>query len=212
MIVKLVKIHLGLSLVFLWAVWGQFIFRQFLGPAYISPDLQAPSYVVGTDYSVLIYCTCHFQGCSLCFSFFCLLVSLASDFGPDTRGRWDTFLGSLVQSCCGEEGTLLLKTISCFSGCLMSSAGIQKLFCGIYSAFKCSFDEFVGEKVVSLSYSSAILGPPPPPHKFLTPSRQPQQKGDHSLKLSPILPFVAWTPHFPVSLNTWSMIQFVIAL
>ena len=39
----------------------------------------------------------------------------------------------------------------------MSSASIQKLFCGIYSAFKCSFDEFVGEKVVS----SAILGPPP---------------------------------------------------
>ena len=39
---------------------------------------------------------------------------------------------------------LLLKTMGCFSGCLMSSAGIQKLFCGIYSAFKCSFDEFVG--------------------------------------------------------------------
>ena len=46
---------------------------------------------------------------------------------------------------------LLLKTVGCFSGCLMSSASIQKLFCGIYSAFKCSFDEFVGEKVVSLS-------------------------------------------------------------
>ena len=53
-----------------------------------------------------------------------------------------------------------LKTIGCFSGCLMSSAGIQKLFCGIYSAFKCSFNEFVGEKVVSPSYSSTILGPP----------------------------------------------------
>ena len=39
----------------------------------------------------------------------------------------------------------------------MSSAGIQKLFCGIYSAFKCSFDEFVGEKVVSLSYSSTMF-------------------------------------------------------
>ena len=51
--------------------------------------------------------------------------------------------------------------MGCFPGCLMSSAGIQKLFCGIYSAFKCSFDEFVGEKVVSLSYSSAMLGPPP---------------------------------------------------
>ena len=55
---------------------------------------------------------------------------------------------------------LLSKKMGCFSGCLMSSAGVQKLFCGIYSAFKCSFDEFVGEKVVSLSYSSAILGPP----------------------------------------------------
>ena len=56
---------------------------------------------------------------------------------------------------------LLSKRMGCFSGCLMSSASIQKLFCGIYSAFKCSFDEFVGKKVVSPSYSSAILGPPP---------------------------------------------------
>ena len=40
---------------------------------------------------------------------------------------------------------LLSKTMGCFSGCLMSSAGIHKLFCGIYSAFKCSFDDFVGE-------------------------------------------------------------------
>ena len=50
--------------------------------------------------------------------------------------------------------------MGCFSGCLMSSAGIQKLFYGIYSVFKCSFDEFVGEKVISLSYSSTILAPP----------------------------------------------------
>ena len=57
--------------------------------------------------------------------------------------------------------SLLSKTMGCFSGCLMSSAGIQKLFCGIYSAFKCSFDEFMGEKVVSSSYSSTILGLPP---------------------------------------------------
>ena len=53
------------------------------------------------------------------------------------------------------------EELGCFSGCLMSSAGIQKLFCGIYSMFKCSFDEFVGEKVFSPSYSSAILAPPP---------------------------------------------------
>ena len=56
---------------------------------------------------------------------------------------------------------LFSKTMSCFSGCLMSSASIQKLFCGIYSALKCSFDEFLREKVVSPSYSSTILGPPP---------------------------------------------------
>ena len=55
----------------------------------------------------------------------------------------------------------LSKTMGCFSGCLMFSASIQKLFCGIYSAFKCFFDEFVGEKVISPSYSSAILGSPP---------------------------------------------------
>ena len=46
-----------------------------------------------------------------------------------------------------------------FSGCLMSSGSIHKLYCGIYSTFKCSFDEFVGEKVFSPSYSSAILAP-----------------------------------------------------
>ena len=56
---------------------------------------------------------------------------------------------------------LFLKTMICFSGCLMSSASIQRLFCGIYSALKCSFDEFLREKLVSPSYSSAVLGPPP---------------------------------------------------
>ena len=56
---------------------------------------------------------------------------------------------------------LLSKTMGCLSGCLMSSASIQNLCCGICSAFKCFFDEFVEEKVVSLSYSSTILGLPP---------------------------------------------------
>ena len=50
--------------------------------------------------------------------------------------------------------------MGCFSGLLMSSASNQKLFCEIYSVFNCSFDEFVGEKVVSPSYSSGILAPP----------------------------------------------------
>ena len=66
---------------------------------------------------------------------------------------------------------LLSKRMGCFSGCWMSFEGIERLFGGIYSAFKCSFDEFVGEKAVSLSYSSAILGLPQSPiikgHHFL---------------------------------------------
>ena len=45
----------------------------------------------------------------------------------------------------------------CFSGCLMSSASIQKFFCGICLALKCSFDEFVGDKVVSSPCSSTVF-------------------------------------------------------
>ena len=55
---------------------------------------------------------------------------------------------------------LLWKRMGCLSGCLVSSTSIQKLFCEICSAFKRSFDEFFSEKVISLSYSSVILGPP----------------------------------------------------
>ena len=55
---------------------------------------------------------------------------------------------------------LPLKTMACFSGRLMSAASNQKLFCEFCSSFHCSFDEFVGEKVVSPSYSSTILTPP----------------------------------------------------
>ena len=37
--------------------------------------------------------------------------------------------------------------MGCFSGCLMSAASDQKLFCKLCSPFCCSFDEFVEEKV-----------------------------------------------------------------
>ena len=113
MIIKIVKIYLGLSLVLLWAVWGQFIFGQFLGPAYISQDLQAPSYVVHTNYRVLIYCTCHFQGGSLGFSF-CLLVSSVSDFRPDRRGRqWILFQAHLFSRAVGRKGHCKQITLAC---------------------------------------------------------------------------------------------------
>ena len=51
--------------------------------------------------------------------------------------------------------------MGCFSGRLMSAASDQKLFCKLSSLFCCSFDEFVEVKVISRSYSYAILTPPP---------------------------------------------------
>ena len=67
----------------------------------------------------LIFCTCHFQGGSLCFSFLCLLVSSVSDFHPDTKGAVvDTFSGSLVQSRCGEGGTLQTNNTGMWLQCL----------------------------------------------------------------------------------------------
>ena len=115
MIIKIVKIYLGLSLVVLWVLWGQFIFGYSLGPAYISQDLQAPSHVVSTNNRVLIYCTCHFQGSSLCFSFFCLLVSSVSDFHPGTKGAVvDTFFQAhLFSRAVGREGHCKQITLVC---------------------------------------------------------------------------------------------------
>ena len=43
----------------------------------------------------------------------------------------------------------------------MSSPGIQNFFCEINSALNCFSYESVGKKVVSPSYASAILVPPP---------------------------------------------------
>jgi len=91
--------------------------------------------------------------------------SLESGFGlkPPASGYRSYFysVSKLLLLYSTIDKTSPFEDMGCFSGCLMSSAGTQKLFCGIYSAFKCSFDEFVGEKVFTPSYSSTILAPPP---------------------------------------------------
>ena len=69
---------------------------------------------------------------------------------------------------------LFLKTMVCFSGCLMSSASLQKLFCGVCSALKCSFEEFVREKVIFPSYSSAIF--PSLPFRSFYQCSEPKQE------------------------------------
>ena len=113
-------------------------------------------------FSSLLCCSLCFQGLPQTWQWECFLV-----FGNFSLFK-TPFLGwsSLPTSFASFFvfyifSYLFSKTMSCFSGCLMSSAGIQKLYCGICSALKCSFDEFVGEKLVSPSYPSAILGPLP---------------------------------------------------
>ena len=70
--------------------WSSLYFSRSIGP----------SYVVDTNYRVLIYCICHFQGGSLYFSFFSLLVSSVSDFFPNTRRAVvDTFIFFLRLTC-----------------------------------------------------------------------------------------------------------------
>ena len=69
---------------------------------------------------------CSFQGVSLCYSFFCLLVSSVSGSRPDTKGMVeDTIffffffnLGSLVQPRCGEGGMLQTDNTGVCSQCL----------------------------------------------------------------------------------------------
>ena len=71
-----------------------------------------------------------------------LFLRLPSQDGAPTLPLLSLFFSSIFFSY------LLLKTMGCFSGCLMSSGSIHKLYCGIYSTFKCSFDEFGGERVL----------------------------------------------------------------
>ena len=120
--------------------------------------------------------------CCYCCFFFFLLFMLSSKIPKlptDTPVRefptvWKLFLfhdSLLGTSLCPNSfvslcifyilSYLILKRMGCLSGCLVSSTSVQKLFCGMSSAFKWSFDEFVEVKVVFLSYFSAVLGPAP---------------------------------------------------
>ena len=60
---------------------------------------------------------CSFQGVSLCYSFFCLLVSSVSGFRPDTKGMVeDTFFFRLTCSVAlwgGREGCCKQITLAC---------------------------------------------------------------------------------------------------
>ena len=50
--------------------------------------------------------------------------------------------------------------VSCLLGSLTCSASVQQVFCRSCSTCRCIFDVSVGRKVISTSYSSAILKVP----------------------------------------------------
>ena len=64
--------------------------------------------LVNANYRFLICCTCHFQSDSFFFVYFGFLCkSLQCLISALTKGaKVVTYSGSLVQLCCGEEGTL----------------------------------------------------------------------------------------------------------
>ena len=118
------KIYLGISLELLRAVWGQFIFRQFLDPACTSQDLQAPSYVVGANYRVLIFAHVTSKAVSsVYFSFFCFPVSSVSNFCPDIRGQWWPLIQANLFSCAvGREEHCKQISLACVGSARSVSA------------------------------------------------------------------------------------------
>ena len=75
------------------------------------------------------------------FNFFCLLVSSVSDFRPDTGGRWWTFfffLGSLVQSHCGEGGMLQTNSTVMCTQCLSPTGPLPTRGTQTTPALRCS--------------------------------------------------------------------------
>ena len=113
-------------------------------------------------FSSLLCCPLYFQGSPQTWQRECFLVfGNFSIFKTPFLGR-SSLPTSLVSFFIYYISSyLFLKTMICFSGCLMSSASIQKFVLWSLLALNCSFDDFVREKVVSLSYSSTILGLPP---------------------------------------------------
>ena len=92
-----------------------------------------------------------------------------------------------------------------FLGAWCPLPGIQKLFCGIYSAFKCSSDEFVGEKVVSPSYSSTILGTPPRPSFSISVNIV-----QNTLVSNFLLPLISFSQHLKIwmVMDDWKVVLY----
>ena len=150
-----------------------------------SPHLPAQPQLAGGRCEYL----CHFSvsACSCGKCIFCFIFSLSFQLccplrfqnSPQTRlwegsllyGSFSSFMTPSPRRASIPKSFVSVLVFNTFSyhlskrsgylsRCLVSSASVQKLFCESCSTFSWSFDEFVGEKVISLSYSSTILEPP----------------------------------------------------
>ena len=115
MIIKIVKIHLGLSLVLFWAVWGQFIFGQFLGPAFIFLKIYRPlpmQSVLPIGFQSIAPITSKavpsVLASSVCWSLQCLISALTPG-----RWQWTLFQAHLFSSAVGREGHCKQITLAC---------------------------------------------------------------------------------------------------
>ena len=109
MIIKIVKIYLGLSLVLLYCGFSSFLASSLVQLIFLKIYRPLPMQsVVTTGFSSI---ACTFQGISLCYSFFCLLVSSVSGYRPDTKGTvGETFFffqAHLFSRAVGREGGML---------------------------------------------------------------------------------------------------------
>ena len=94
------------------------------------------------------------------FTFFCLLVSSVSDFCPDTRtggggGHFVFFLGSLVQSRCGEGGMLQTNNTGVCLQCLTGPAPARSAHCS-GSTLLCQEPSEAGPRMHALPQSKLL--------------------------------------------------------
>ena len=99
--------------------------------------------LVNANYRILICCTCHFQSGSLFFVYFgflCLQVSSASNFCPDTRGRWwSLFWAHLFSGAVRREEHRKQISLACVgSACsVWTTLGLPQLTAQVLSQLLC---------------------------------------------------------------------------
>ena len=112
-----------------------------------------------------LYC-----GSSLCYSFFCLLVSSVSSFCPDKRERWRTLFKFFFRLTCsvalwgGREGCCKQVTLACAHSAL-ATLGLPPLTVRVASCPHCSGSRLF-HRELSVADPGLLVPPRPKPLRF----------------------------------------------